>query len=780
MAVADLSMPGAALYQRLLAQASNSGDTLLSQVLTATRLSMREDAQRVRGMLERDHLELGIKLLDTHAQRMCARFPDILSEVFSRHGSFEAKSGAMAGPTLRFEQLELMDEGQVQERVEMARVLQHVMLKAEAARAELNTYVCALMGLHHVSPERNPLRPEAYVGALQQLMTELRLPTLVRSTWLHHMSKGLGDALSAAYLEWSGQLQGQRVQSVGYTVLRTPELVSAVSQGHAPRKDRAIWTPQYRQTVLTLDRLQRLMAGKLDAAPENRQEAFARQFAREFESGPATGATQSPPDTGFAATMPAALDALQEMQQVDAVVQRMQQRPPPLAGRSDDASTGRLVQQELTQSASAMSQVLSLEVVALMVDNLIKDARLLPPVRKIIERLEPALLRLVMIDPRFFIDRQHPARCLLQEIAQRGLAFASVDDADFNTFMLSLQRHVSPLAVVQIDSAQPFDAALNQLLKEWDDAGTRATVASQIDSAAMVLGYAEERNLLAERMGQRLKAIPDLGEVPTAMVDFLLGPWAQVMAEAELKDKTRADDAGGYKALVTELVWSAQPALTRKDIARLTKLVPRLLSKLREGLGLIGYPSVKTSAFFDVLMKLHQQAFRPAVKEAVPAPPLPPAGLADSLLTSQDDHWVAPAEAKASGFMVFPDETEKKVPAGMAAATAPIKLPAPPVVAEKVMPSAPVETVSLAVGAWLELEIKGHWQRTQLSWISPHGTMYLFTSGQGKTQSMTQRMMARLLAAGKIRVLSDRASMVDGALDAVVHTAMLNSIDLNP
>jgi hypothetical protein len=42
---------------------------------------------------------------------------------------------------------------------------------------------------------------------------------------------------------------------------------------------------------------------------------------------------------------------------------------------------------------------------------------------------------------------------------------------------------------------------------------------------------------------------------------------------------------------------------------------------------------------------------------------------------------------------------------------------------------------------------------------------------------MTQRMLERLLGLGTLRVLSDQP-MVDSALDAVVHTAMLNSLDL--
>jgi hypothetical protein len=83
----------------------------------------------------------------------------------------------------------------------------------------------------------------------------------------------------------------------------------------------------------------------------------------------------------------------------------------------------------------------------------------------------------------------------------------------------------------------------------------------------------------------------------------------------------------------------------------------------------------------------------------------------------------------------------------------------------------------MKVGSWVELLANGVWSRTQLGWISPQHTMYLFTSVQGKTQSMTKHMLLRLIASDALRPLAER-SVVDGALDAVVHTATLNSLDL--
>jgi hypothetical protein len=70
----------------------------------------------------------------------------------------------------------------------------------------------------------------------------------------------------------------------------------------------------------------------------------------------------------------------------------------------------------------------------------------------------------------------------------------------------------------------------------------------------------------------------------------------------------------------------------------------------------------------------------------------------------------------------------------------------------------------------------GQWQRTQLTWASPHGTLFLFTSVFGTTQSMARRSRDKLLASGRLRLLSGQA-VDQEALDAVAQTAMRNSVD---
>lgn len=746
------------LYRDLLVQAETSSSILLSRVLEQARQSMRADVQRKLGSLERDHLELAIKMLDLQAAQLCERFPKALAQALRQHAAPDTRVGVISAQGLRLDQLELMDELQVQERVEVTRALQHVLLIAEGSLAELNTYVSALLGLSRVNAERNPLRPVAYVSALQSLMLELSLPPLVRMAWFLHASSPLGESLSKAYHDWATKLQGQGVQAVSFSLVRTPGKQLDDKRQGVQRKDREVWSPQHRQRVLTLARLRRLVAGELEAVPNknNSKEVFARQFEREFES-PQDCIV---PETSFESTVPAAFEALQEMQQVDKVVQRMTQRPGALLAQAETSPVTQSAREQLMAQARGIAQSLSVEVMALMVDNLVQDVRLLEPLRDIIARLEPALLRLVLVDTRFFSDRKHPARCLLQEISQRGLAFCSVEDPNFNAFLASLQRFVSPLASLDIENAEPFDLALKSLMSLWAEAETDGNLPGQINSVVAVLEYAEERNLLAEKMVVEMHTIADLHRVPQSVVDFLFGPWAQVMACAQLNDRSGDDDPKHYKALVNTLLWSAQPELTRKRIDKLTKLVPRLLSGLREGLRMIDYPSIKTSAFFDVLMKLHQQAFRPASNSER-------CGLPNSLRGDQD-HWVAPAEVKASGFMAMPEDIGTAVGSSNLDDST----------SNEVSPNEEkTDVLSLSVGSWVELKANGIWIRSQLSWVSPQRSMYLFTTGQGKTQSMTKRMLQRMLSTEMLRVLSDQ-SMVDHALDAVVQTAMLNSLDI--
>lgn len=755
------------LFRAALGQSARDGEDLMRQVLLAARRSLEKEFNRAPGQLERAQLGLCIKLLDEKAALLCAGFPALLRQAFKDKATASSQFGELALGELSHSQLERMDESQVQERVELARVLQLVQSGAQQSLSALNAFLSALLGLSHVKPDRNPLRPQIYLTVLQDALLQAGLPVQVRITWMRHVAAPLGEALSASYAALA-----QRIGSYGVDPLRAPAGVAvsprpAVRSQDPAQQQHGVADPSHPSRVLTLDRLRQLLATQ--AAPQQNiaPDEAVTQFSGELDwnAGAADVPAAEDPTTDFASTVPAAFEALQNMNQADDVIARLSR-----SSLMDQGGQPESTRQKLRKNCHSPAQVLSFEVMVQMIDNLVNDNRLLKGIRDVIENLEPALLRLVLVDVRFFNNKQHPARRLLQEITERGLAFASADSPECALFIRSLHRYVNPLSRIHIDSAEPFDLALYNLSNMWSE----QLVQSQqtVQQAMRVLNRAEERNLLAEKICASMEQIPDVQRVPAPVVDFLCGPWSQVMAAAELNNTEGVEDPGGYKSLVNLLLWSAQPELTRQDLGKLTKLVSRLLSKLREGLNLIDYPSVKTSLFFDALMKLHQQAFRPASEAPVASPKT-----ATAQLLGHHQHWLAPEEAKASGFMDLADEVVgKPLVQRPIQATGPLLDSVIPMASQAASTAPALALDNLAVGAWLEIAIKGVWQRSQLSWISPQRTMYLFTGAQGQSQSMTRPSLENLITNKAVRLVSGH-SMVDGALDEVVHTAMLNSLE---
>jgi hypothetical protein len=88
----------------------------------------------------------------------------------------------------------------------------------------------------------------------------------------------------------------------------------------------------------------------------------------------------------------------------------------------------------------------------------------------------------------------------------------------------------------------------------------------------------------------------------------------------------------------------------------------------------------------------------------------------------------------------------------------------------------PVRAQDMRTGTWVELKVKEEWIRAQLTWASPAGTLFMFTSQAGTAHSMSRRTLDRLRAQGSIKVVAER-NVVDEALDQVARAALKNSLD---
>jgi hypothetical protein len=716
-----------ALYRACMKEAAAQGRTLMQRLVVRAGESMPRRAALAPDDHERKLLTDAVRILMKHEAALCEAYPQALLAEFAQ---------AIAGDTrkagaLSFDSLELMGDEQMRESVELMRLQQAVLLQVDGELAELNALMCSVQGLRSVQVERNPLRPEVYVRSLRNVVLQSPVGALVRARWMLHLGEALGPELGRAYAELSQMLRSQGVMEARFNAVPSPESASPPATATGPSQASAL---------LTLKELRRLLSGDIE------------------DSAPADAGGKQQPD--FSMTVPAAFEALQDMKQVDQVMKRLRQR------RAD----GGISQDEARNPA----QALGLEVVNLMVENIAKDPRLLLPVQQTVRDLEPALLRLALGDPRFFSDRKHPARRLLEQMTQRSLAWESVDAPGFAGFIEPLQQAVEVLLSTRIAGAEPFDFALKTLEEAWGDEQQRDRRYRQ--KAVRALLQAEQRNLLAERIARELRNRPDMAGLPRELAVFVTGPWAQVMAQARLSDESGGKDPGGYVALVADLVWSAQPRLAAGNTARLAKLAPTLVEKLRHGLAIIDYPAPSAQRFLDYLAAAHRQAVEVAAQPVRPAPlstSMTREELEAMLGGDEDDGpgpWLAPTEAQHSGFM---DTHQAPAARPLFQETQPGFGDTRPNTGE-LAPALP--DAGLEPGTWVEMMLDGSWARYQVTWASPHGTLFMFASAAGKPHSMTRRLLGKMLQGGTLRMISGQA-VVDGALDAVAQAALRNSLD---
>lgn len=421
-------------------------------------------------------------------------------------------------------------------------------------------------------------------------------------------------------------------------------------------------------------------------------------------------------------------------------------------------------------SGNAMVRTLASEVVTLMLKRIAADERLLPPVRNLVQDMKPALLQLARTDPRFFADKQNPARRLLDAITARGLAFTSEQDPGFAAFSNQTRGVVRTLLKPGGDLAERFPAQLEEFQRSQAAAVGPAQVQAR-GLAVQTLVRVEQRNLLAERVATEMRARNDFDKAPGVVRRFLTGPWSQVVAQARLESADAAPSSPGesaamrYTDMLPDLLWSSQLALASLNRPRLVKVIPGVLRTLREGLDSIDYPREQAEAFFQALMGLHEAAYKTQRNE-------PPADEQPSIQPEMDDEpWMQRNEVRDTCFM------EDSLPDAPPTTTQPAFLDTQPMQrdwadlkAEMAVPRA----AELPVGTWVDILQDGQAMRWQLTWASPHGTLFLFTGSSGRSLSMTKRGLERLQEQRRLRVVADHG-VVDEALDEVARQAWINS-----
>ena len=670
--------------------------------------------------------------------------------------------------SVNFDDLELMGDSQVQQAVENARLQQHVKLGCEAGLSSFAARLSTAQGSLVVKADSNPLRPEIMALALLELLQSLPASTQTRAYWLLDGARILGEELQSLYVLLNDFLASQKIAPAAYGV--TGALQGGAPSAWPPRKAQGVppapsssggadvprdppaqenaSAPAGHRPLLTLDHLHHLLVGDYDDS-DYKTTSFSEFGAEELVH------------QDFSHTVPAALDALTELEDQGLVSARIKlTRPPPPEPVANLRARFRI-------GAKTLGQSVAIEVVGLMIEQVASDERLLAPVRQMIANAEPAFLRLAVTDPRFFSEKSHPARRLLDAITRASLGYADENAAGFPEFLQHLREVAVLLGNERVSDSDDFAS----LLRDFERRQSRNTPENRKMQrlAVQALLQAEQRNLMAVKIAAEIRARPDFIDDNRIITAFLTGPWAQVLARERLAMLGKTSDSSPlvFSLALDNVLWSLDVEQATRHRNRLLKLIPDLIESLRQGLLSIDFPAEQSRPFFDELMLVHQAALKAV--SGLPAQPVKDSHSLGKMFVENSASmplWLAPSEVQDSGFMNDPDDPTQ--PWSAASLLEP----------EGSGHSASAELngkIELDLGDWVDLLVDMQWLRAELTWVSPLGTLFMFTSQGGRKHSMTSRVLRNLLTLDLVKVVSQQG-VVDDALDSVARTAMQNSV----
>ncbi len=411
---------------------------------------------------------------------------------------------------------------------------------------------------------------------------------------------------------------------------------------------------------------------------------------------------------------------------------------------------------ELKQEASTPTEKAIIEVVALMFQSILAEERIPPSVRVWFARLQIPVLRVALAEPEFFSALQHPARRLIDRMGSCVLGFES------NVSSTALEAEIK--RVVQVIEQYPetgrrvfqlvfdeFQKFLSTFLSEQGTTSRVVSVAQQV----------EQKETLSVQYTIELRKLLDDLPVRDEIRAFLFKVWVEVLAVASVKYGLKHEETASLKRVATDLLWAASAKPNRNDRARVIQQLPSLLQRLRQGMGLLGYPPGLQDTHIKSVSDTLADAFMSRT-EAIPQESLdklserlahledylPESGVGDLDLDNESIEMITGVDA--SNIEVIKQGGSQPNEAMRAWAA------------------------ELQIGAWFGLDHNSKLNSVQLAWRSDRGQLYLFVTNGGRCFLIQATRVAAYLQAGLLVPSEDEALTVRAT------RAALAKLDANP
>lgn len=252
----------------------------------------------------------------------------------------------------------------------------------------------------------------------------------------------------------------------------------------------------------------------------------------------------------------------------------------------------------------------AIDLVGLLMDNVLKDVSPSSSVSQLLSLMQTPLIRVVMKDKTFFSDRIHPARQMLNILAETGFNWIDNhqnDDALHSKITDIVRKTVRDFKGDNQELVGAYEET-NQILQTLIKKAN-ATERRQIEAAR-----GKERLIAARiRAENTMLELVENYEIPDATLNLLKNSWADVMALTELRQGSNSTDWLEQKQIAQRIIAANLPEAETLD----TGLLDGIKTKIQESLALIGYDKNEALVIAKSLLEKRPDAIpEPSLKLA--------------------------------------------------------------------------------------------------------------------------------------------------------------------
>lgn len=376
----------------------------------------------------------------------------------------------------------------------------------------------------------------------------------------------------------------------------------------------------------------------------------------------------------------------------------------------------------------------TIDLVSMLFEYILEDNTLPAEMQVLLARLQIPYLKAAILDRRLFAHRQHPARRLLDGLAELAKGWSEEADRDRRVFD-KVKSIVEQLLHEFDDDLGLFERLSAELQEFQEQSRKRADLAEQ-----RVAESARGRERLEQARRRAAREVLDrIGSqrLPPLIHGVLTRAWANHLVLTILRQGEDSQEFAGALRFINDFIASAQPARDPESRSSLRRMLPGIERALRRGLTNVAFQESDIERLLGQLHSYYRQQLGERVDTAAAgdAVTLP---IPESIQPLLEE---APASEPAPS---FESSTQPHV-AGLD-------------LVEQLVP-----------GTWLEFCPTGDAiTRAKLSWISPMSGRYLFVNRRGlKVGDYAVHELAAALAAGSARVLSSEP-LFDRAMGVIV------------